>query len=59
MTGLESSFVTVSCLTILLNTDAVRAHARLTAAMATCFSASYVVDMVKVVQMTVLPAWAL
>lgn len=41
MTGLESSLVTVSCLTILLNTDAVRPHARRTAAMAICFSVAY------------------
>ena len=42
VTGLLSPFVNVSFLTSLLKTEAVSVHARLTAAMATCFSASYV-----------------
>ena len=50
VTGLLSSFVNVSFLTSLLNTDVVKRQARRTAAMATCFSASYVSDMVVVVR---------
>ena len=41
VTGLLSSFVNVSCFTSLLNTDAVRTHARRTAAIAIWVSAAY------------------